>query len=179
MNENVRRGAGIAALVVVIVVVAVIVSRRQDREQEGLRDAPPKSEAQAQGPVAAEDSLNKHADDMRKLTPEGREQIKQEQEMEKKHLADSLGHVAELRKDSIDAIKLKPLMDKYSCSVEQARCIKKHQVQIGMSKKMCIASWGRPDHVNTTTTRYSTHEQWVYDGGYLYFENDELTSIQN
>lgn len=63
---------------------------------------------------------------------------------------------------------------------EKAR--KKSQgVRIGMSKQDVLdSSWGKPDHINTTTTRYGVHEQWVYGGGnYLYFENGILTSIQN
>ena len=63
---------------------------------------------------------------------------------------------------------------------EKAR--KKSQgVSIGMSKQDVLDSnWGKPDHINTTTTRYGVHEQWVYGGGnYLYFENGILTSIQN
>lgn len=63
---------------------------------------------------------------------------------------------------------------------EKAR--KKSQgVRIGMSKQDVLdSSWGEPDHINTTTTRYGVHEQWVYGGGnYLYFENGILTSIQN
>lgn len=63
---------------------------------------------------------------------------------------------------------------------EKAR--KKSQgVSIGMSKQDVLdSSWGKPDHINTTTTRYGVHEQWVYGGGnYLYFENGKLTSIQN
>jgi hypothetical protein len=54
-------------------------------------------------------------------------------------------------------------------------------VSIGMSKDEALASsWGRPESVNRTTTKYGTREQWVYGGrNYLYFENGMLTSIQN
>ena len=54
-------------------------------------------------------------------------------------------------------------------------------VRIGMTKAQALASnWGRPNSINKTTTASGTHEQWVYGGGnYLYFENGELTSIQN
>jgi hypothetical protein len=49
-----------------------------------------------------------------------------------------------------------------------------------MTKEMCKLSWGEPEKVNTTTTKYSTHEQWVYsDGSYLYFEKGVLTTIQD
>ena len=39
-------------------------------------------------------------------------------------------------------------------------------------------AWGAPDHINTTTGNYGTHEQWVYDDRYLYFKNGILTSRQ-
>lgn len=58
---------------------------------------------------------------------------------------------------------------------------KSQGVSIGMSKEDVYASsWGRPEKVNTTTTKYGTREQWVYGpGNYLYFENGKLTAIQN
>ena len=57
---------------------------------------------------------------------------------------------------------------------------KKEGVGIGMSKNDAIASsWGKPRKINTTINAYGTREQWVYDGGYLYFNNGILTSIQN
>jgi flagellar motility protein MotE (MotC chaperone) len=57
---------------------------------------------------------------------------------------------------------------------------KKEGVVIGISKQDALdSSWGRPNKVNRTTNAHGTREQWVYDGGYLYFEGDTLTSIQN
>jgi len=52
-------------------------------------------------------------------------------------------------------------------------------VYIGMNKEQAIASWGEPYEINTTITAYGKHEQRVYHGGYLYFENGKLTAIQN
>jgi hypothetical protein len=48
-----------------------------------------------------------------------------------------------------------------------------------MNKEQAIASWGEPYEINTTITAYGKHEQRVYHGGYLYFENGKLTAIQN
>lgn len=57
---------------------------------------------------------------------------------------------------------------------------KKHGVSIGMTMQEVLDSnWGRPRTVNKTTARNYNHEQWVYDGGYLYFEDGILTTIQN
>jgi hypothetical protein len=53
-------------------------------------------------------------------------------------------------------------------------------VSIGMTQADALASsWGRPEKVNRTTTVRGEREQWVYPGGYLYFENGILTAIQN
>jgi hypothetical protein len=58
---------------------------------------------------------------------------------------------------------------------------KSEGVRIGMTKNQVLeSSWGRPNHVNTTTGSYGVHEQWVYNGyNYLYFEDGILTTIQN
>jgi hypothetical protein len=53
-------------------------------------------------------------------------------------------------------------------------------VSIGMTAERVLqSSWGRPNKVNRTITARGTHEQWVYGGGYLYFEDGVLISIQN
>jgi len=55
----------------------------------------------------------------------------------------------------------------------------KGRVFIGWSKEQCKLSWGDPNKINRTTTKFSVTEQWVYDGGYLYFEDGKLNAIQN
>lgn len=53
-------------------------------------------------------------------------------------------------------------------------------VSIGMSEQDVLdSSWGRPQKVNRTIRANYVREQWVYQGGYLYFENGRLTAIQN
>lgn len=57
---------------------------------------------------------------------------------------------------------------------------RKEGVSVGMSQQDALDSmWGKPRKVNRTTTSMHTREQWVYDGGYLYFTDGVLTSIQN
>lgn len=41
------------------------------------------------------------------------------------------------------------------------------------------STWGKPKSINRTETAYGVREQWVYDRGYLYFEDGYLTSIQS
>lgn len=58
---------------------------------------------------------------------------------------------------------------------------KKPNAAIGMTKSQVRnkTNWGEPNSINTTTNKYGTHEQWVYDDyQYLYFDNGKLTTIQ-
>lgn len=94
------------------------------------------------------------------LTAREEEEIKQKQ------------HEVEKEKD-----RLKYLTRLYGAS--NAKKIMDGVVRLGFSKKMCEESWGKPDHVNTTITKWGKHEQWVYRSGeYLYFEGDKLVTIQ-
>lgn len=53
-------------------------------------------------------------------------------------------------------------------------------VTLGMTQEEVLGSnWGKPRKVNRTIYSFGVHEQWVYDGGYLYFENGILKTIQN
>ncbi|WP_146002030.1 hypothetical protein [Cupriavidus pauculus] len=57
-------------------------------------------------------------------------------------------------------------------------------VQIGMSRTGLYCSWGRPARINSTTTRYGTREQWVYERSsasrqYVYVENGVVSAYQN
>ncbi|WP_218830299.1 DUF2845 domain-containing protein [Psychrobacter sp. JB193] len=63
----------------------------------------------------------------------------------------------------------------------QAQLAKKPAAAIGMTKEQVRnkTNWGEPNDINTTTNKYGTHEQWVYDDyQYLYFDNGKLTTIQ-
>jgi hypothetical protein len=53
-------------------------------------------------------------------------------------------------------------------------------VSIGMTEaQVRKTQWGKPQHINSSTGRWGSHDQWVYAGNqYLYFENGILTSIQ-
>ena len=50
---------------------------------------------------------------------------------------------------------------------------------VGMTADQARLSWGKPKEVNRTMLSGKATEQWVYSGGYLYFENSVLTAIQN
>lgn len=57
---------------------------------------------------------------------------------------------------------------------------KKSGVRIGMTQDEVLgSSWGKPRKINRTSGVNYENEQWVYGGGYLYFQNGILTTIQN
>lgn len=54
-----------------------------------------------------------------------------------------------------------------------------YEPKIGMTESEIYGStWGAPNKKNKTTTAGGTTEQWVYDDGYIYFENGIVIAIQ-
>lgn len=67
-------------------------------------------------------------------------------------------------------------------SAEDCNKIGKGLIHIGMTAEKVRAAWGRPYHINRTSTAYGESEQWVMHemgGSYVYFENGICTAIQN
>lgn len=61
----------------------------------------------------------------------------------------------------------------------KSRCNERGGASIGMTAQEALSScWGKPSRVNETLNASGKHEQWVYEGGYLYFDDGRLTSIQ-
>lgn len=91
--------------------------------------------------------------------------------------------LAEARK----ARQAEELKEQKKQAAEQARIAaaekarkRREGVTIGMSQQDVLdSSWGKPRDVNRTVSAYGVREQWVYDGGYLYFKDGILTTIQN
>lgn len=71
--------------------------------------------------------------------------------------------------------------DEKRAASEERKKRKSEGVRIGMTQdEVLMSSWGRPEHINRTTTAYGTREQWVYGSrSYLYFRDGVLESIQN
>ncbi len=60
--------------------------------------------------------------------------------------------------------------------------VKRYPVRIGMTTQEVLETgWGKPMHLNRTTTAAGTREPWVYPRyrSYLYFTDGILTSVQN
>lgn len=72
--------------------------------------------------------------------------------------------------------RLKKLIVKYD--LENAFLIDDGKISIGMTSDEVIESWGRANDINKTISVDGTHEQWIYDANYLYFDNGKLTTIQ-
>jgi hypothetical protein len=51
--------------------------------------------------------------------------------------------------------------------------ILEEKVVVGFTEEMVLLSWGEPDKIN----RSSSGDQWVYDGQFLYFENEILKAF--
>ena len=49
---------------------------------------------------------------------------------------------------------------------------------IGMTDEMALISLSNPIDINRSVGSWGVHEQWVYNGLYLYFEDGELKSYQ-
>lgn len=71
----------------------------------------------------------------------------------------------------------KQIMKKYGNRYGKMIC--NGEVCLNMTKEMCIEAWGEPCYINSTIVKGLVHEQWVYWGSYLYFDNGVLTGIQN
>jgi hypothetical protein len=58
--------------------------------------------------------------------------------------------------------------------------ISKHKVEIGMTKEMCIDSWGKPFNIDVVKTKGKTKETFIYytSDRKLYFENNVLIKVK-
>jgi hypothetical protein len=58
--------------------------------------------------------------------------------------------------------------------------VAKGLIWIGMTEEMLLDSWGQPEDINTTVTRYGTRKQYVYGSGqYVYVENGKVDAWQD
>jgi hypothetical protein len=58
---------------------------------------------------------------------------------------------------------------------------RKPNLNMGDSAKYIIekSSWGNPEKINATYTKYGKHEQWIYaSGNILYIDDGKLTGAQ-
>jgi hypothetical protein len=83
-----------------------------------------------------------------------------------------------IEEQKINADRKIALTKKYGSSA--ATRILDGKIWMGMTEQMLLESWGQPDDINTTVTRYGTSKQFVYGlGRYVYVENGKVDSWQN
>lgn len=70
--------------------------------------------------------------------------------------------------------------DSENCIPQREYIEPKIDPQIGMTaEEVRQSTWGEPDDINKTTTKYGVSEQWVYGGGkYIYLDDGVVTAIQ-
>jgi hypothetical protein len=104
----------------------------------------------------------------------------QKEELAKSEEENALKKEIEVHKAMEAAQIVHDKKEKIAASKAKAKWKAKGGVSIGMTKSQVLASnWGKPNEVNRTITAGENSEQWVFDGGYLYFTNGKLTAIQN
>ena len=80
-------------------------------------------------------------------------------------------------KEYIDIYKKKEYKEKKEKKAKED-AIKSKKPSIGMTKSQVLdGAWGEPNKINKDTYSWGIQEQWVYDNGYVYFENGIVTSV--
>ena len=63
---------------------------------------------------------------------------------------------------------------------EERDKIKNSPPKVGMTESQVKSSkWGYPSKINKNEYSWGTTEQWVFEEGYVYFENGIVTSVQH
>lgn len=93
-------------------------------------------------------------------------------------IKDSIAIDKILRKDEIfKNNKSASILKKYGPLIHKK--LKSGKIWIGINKEMALFALGEPSDINRTVTKYKVSEQWVYNGLYVYFENDKIISFQD
>jgi hypothetical protein len=83
-----------------------------------------------------------------------------------------------ISKSVVSKERLDKFVKKYGPS--NGKKIAEGLIWIGMKEEMLIDSWGYPEDINTTVTRYGSRKQYVYGSGqYVYVVNGLVDAWQN
>jgi len=100
--------------------------------------------------------------------------------MLKKAKAEGKASIDQTQKESADILKEREEKFISIYGSINGKKIAKRTIWIGMTEKMLIDSWGIPEDINTTVTKYITRKQYVYGiGQYVYVQNGFVDSWQN
>jgi hypothetical protein len=94
--------------------------------------------------------------------------------------AESLKYLSELRarknEEQSEKQHEQKLIQRFGVSTYKR--LKVGEYWLGMSEEMAVVSLGYPDKKNRSVGSWGVHEQWIFNGLYLYFENGKLNSYQ-
>jgi hypothetical protein len=98
----------------------------------------------------------------------------------KNEQAESLKYLSELRAKNNEQQAEKQheqkLLQKFG--IQTYKRLKEGDFWLGMTEEMAVVSLGYPDKKNRSVGPWGVHEQWIFTGLYLYFENGKLNSYQ-
>lgn len=190
MSWSSRLGASVAAVAFIVVLGVLLMlwaSPKQGLQSTPTVSAPPSGPTQSERAAVAREAAAKAL--QQKCTSGLTGVLKEAQDLVKagdeNMAAATLSPCIPISKDPaltdmVKKVEASRMVKVVKATKEEAARKKKAGVSIGMSKDDVLASsWGKPRKINTTTTARGSREQWVYDGGYLYFDGDTLTTIQN
>ncbi|MBB6328415.1 hypothetical protein FHS59_004058 [Algoriphagus iocasae] len=128
------------------------------------------------------DSLNKVKEKERQEYRDSWEEREKEQIRKNDSIADVMLKNAKTQGRIDFQNRLQSRREKYhkKYGKEVGERIANEKIWIGMTEEMLIDSWGNPDDINTTVTRYSNRKQYVYGlGQYVYVVNGKVDAWQN
>jgi len=119
------------------------------------------------------DSIAKRADSLKVIKLENERKLNQENRIK----AEENRRKAEENKRKTYEDRRNSLYRRFG--KEYSDIILNGQIRIGMTEQMLIESWGKPERINETITRYGIRKQYVYSSSrYVYVENGEIVTIQ-
>lgn len=85
----------------------------------------------------------------------------------------------ETSSNTIDCLSKSNPISKFKLSKMDLNSISENSYYLGMRSTPLILSKGRPEKINSTTSKYSYTAQWIYRNTYIYFRNGIISSWQN
>lgn len=104
---------------------------------------------------------------------------KKENEVSKKNLIDEIAELKKISSGLTEKIRLATLeieklyTDKFGKEIGVR--IYNKQIWKGMTDKMLLASWGKPDRIDKNVEKWGTFTQWFYGKITFFFRDGNLT----
>lgn len=88
-------------------------------------------------------------------------------ESEKKYFASVTTKGTKAERERLLSNRLKALRNEPPKS-DEWDLIHAKQIKIGMTQCSLLASWGQPDRINSSASRYGSSNQWIYNVGFRF-----------